>query len=62
MRKGLAKPAPHLFSTYALHFATAPYASGVRPREAPGMWAGLDYLLKALTDVWRPWKGPSTPA
>lgn len=42
-----------IFTNYALSWATAAAHDLKRPREATGLWSGLDYVLKALTDVWR---------
>ena len=41
------------FTNYALSWATAAAHDLKRPREATGLWSGLDYVLKAMTDVWR---------
>lgn len=41
-----------LFSSYSLRYACSKPSGLTRPRDAPGLWDGLNYLLKMLTDVW----------
>ena len=44
---------PPLFSAYSLKFACHPPADMGKTREAPGLWDGLNYILKITSDVWR---------
>ena len=53
LRPGGKAPPPALFSAYSLRFACHPPNEGGRTREAPGLWDGINYILKMATDVWR---------
>ena len=48
-----APPPPNIFSQYSLRFACTPPTESSRTRESPGLWDGLNYLLKMGTDVCR---------